>query len=128
MNDFGDYDNTCIISEKSFNDINNLYKFYPIKQASVTYYYNSKRKCNVIKKTIDKLLNNTIYLLNKSWYRKELYATNSETLQKVGKVTPELSTILNKYLEIKESEKHKHGSLLDNVSGELNELLAISKT
>ncbi|MBR3490237.1 MAG: hypothetical protein IKH36_01980 [Bacilli bacterium] len=128
MNDFIDFDETCIISEKSFKDINNLYKFYPIKSDNTTYYYNKKRKCNVVQKTVDKLLKTTIYLLNKQWYKTELFATNSETLQKVGEVTPELHSILNRYREEKDAEKHRHGSLLDSVIGDLNELLAMDKT
>lgn len=128
MNDFIDFDEICIISEKSFKDINNLYKFYPIKINNTTYYYNKKRKCNAVQKTVDKLLKNTIYLLNRQWYKTELFATNSETLQKVGEVTPELYIILNKYKKEKEAEKHRHGSLVDAIVGGLDELLAMDKT
>lgn len=126
--DYINFSDSCIISKQSFEDINNLYKLIPMKEQNIIYYYNKKRNCDVIKKVTDKLLNNTIYLLNKNWYRVELYATNSETLQKVGKVTPELHYILNCYNEYKEKEKHQHGSLLDAIVGGLDELLAIDKT
>jgi hypothetical protein len=126
--DFLDINNTCIITEKNFNEINKLYKFHPIYNKNITFYYNKKRRCNAVKKTEDKLLKSTIYLLNKSWYEVELNATNSETLKKVGELTPELHYILNVYKEKKEKEKHQFGSLIDKIEGDLNELLAMDKT
>jgi hypothetical protein len=128
MNDVLDFDEYCIISEKDFKDLNNLYKFIPVKQGNVDYFYNKKRNCYVIKKTTDKLLKNSLYLLNKSWFKTELYATNCEILQKIGEFTPELYLINKSYKEMREKEKHSFGSLTDFVGGALNELLAMDKT
>lgn len=123
-----EFPNICAISKKCFDDINNLYKFYPIREQNITYYYNKKRNCYAVRKTVDKLLHTDVYYLDKSWFKEELFATNSETLQKVGNVTPELYFIVNNYLEKKEKEQHRHGSLLDAVTGGLDELLELVKT
>ena len=126
--DFTDLTETCIISEQDFIDINNLYKFKPIKDKNITYFYNKKRNCQAIRKSIDKLLKTTIYLLNKPWFKSELFATNSETLQKIGNKTPELYLMMKKFNEERESEKRRYRSLVDNIQESLDELLAISET
>lgn len=128
MNNALDFDEYCIISEKDFKNLNNLYKFIPIKQNDVEYFYNKKRNCHAVKKTTDKLLKNSLYLLNKPWFKTELYATNCETLQKIGEFTPELYLISKSYKEMREKEKHTFGSLTDFVGSALNELLAMDKT
>lgn len=117
--------NTCMISKKNFESINNLYRFNKIKDLNCKYYYNKKRNSYVIKESYDKMLKNTVFYIDKNWFKQELYATNSETLLQVGDTTPELFYITNTYKEMKAKEKCRHGSLIDNVEKRLDELLKL---
>lgn len=42
MNNILDFDEYCIISENDFKSLNDLYKFVPVKQNNVEYFYNKR--------------------------------------------------------------------------------------
>lgn len=120
--------NSCIISKDLFTKLNNLYKFKPIKEGKILYFYNKKRNCYALKQQDSLISKDPAIYIDKTWYRDELFATNSETLQEIGKNTPELYAFYKEFKEKQEKERHRFGSLTDFVGSALNELLAMDKT
>lgn len=120
--------NSCIIKMEDFKKLNNLYRFKPISEGRNVYFYNKKRNCYAVKIQPSLISDEPSVIIDKTWYRTELFSTNSETLQELGKKTPELFNIYKEYKEQQELEKHRHGSILDAVTGGLDELLAMDKT
>lgn len=120
--------NSCIINKELFTKLNKLYKFKPVTIGKIIYFYNKKRNCYALKQQ-DSLISKdpTIYI-DKTWYKNELFATNSETLQEIGKNTPELYLFYKEFKEKQEKERHHFGSLTNFVGSALDELLAMDKT
>ena len=120
--------NSCIITMEDFKKLNDLYRFKPISEGRNVYFYNKKRNCYAVKIQPSLISDEPSVIIDKTWYKTELFSTNSETLQEIGRNTPELYLFYKEFKEKQEQEKHHFGSLTDFVGSALNELLAVDKT